>query len=228
MTIEAPADQPTPAADGRTVLVIDDDEGDCCLVEDILTDFKVIKAIGGEAGIRILSEQRFPVVITDLKMPDVDGFGIIDHLNRRHPDTLIIVISGYASIDNVIKALRRGAYDYIMKPFASELLIHTVRRAFDYIALSHDRIRAQSFDMLNQIATTTAHEVFQPLTVLMGQAREIEKTAAEAETRSMAENVLIEARKIREIITKMENLNSYITKTFPGGHTIIDIDRSSE
>ncbi len=213
----------------RRVLVVDDDEGDCCLVEDILEldGIEVVKAIGGEDAIRILSTESFPVVVTDLMMPDIDGFGVIDYINKRHKDTVVIVISGHASIENVIKALRQGAYDYIIKPFGTELLRHTVKRAFEYIALSQDRIRLQSFDLVTQMASTTAHEVFQPLTVLMGHAREIEKLAADEAVSQKALDLLAEARKIKEIITKMESLNAYVTKTFPGGHTIIDIDKGS-
>ena len=106
----------------RNVLVIDDDEGDCCLVEDVLAEdsIEVVKAVGGEQGIRILSEEEFPVVITDLRMPDIDGMAIIDFIRKRQMDSLIVVITGYASIDSVIDALRAGAYDYIIKPFGVE------------------------------------------------------------------------------------------------------------
>ncbi len=208
----------------RRVLVVDDDEGDCCLVEDILAEdgIQVVKAVGGEAGIRALSEE-FPVVITDLKMPDIDGFGIIDFIGKRYRDTVVIVISGYASIDNVIEALRRGAYDYIMKPFGTEILRHTVKRAFDYIGLSQTRMRLNSCEMVSRMADTAAHEIFQPLTVLMGHVREIEKSSQEPVIREEAMLAMEEIRRIKEIVTKIEKLKADVTRQFPGGHTIIDI-----
>jgi DNA-binding NtrC family response regulator len=220
------ADEPQ-AKSGPTVLVIDDDEGDCCLVEDILAQesLSVTSAVGGAEGIKLLGRQNFDVVITDLKMPDVDGFGILDYLSRNRPETVVIVISGFASIDSVIKALRQGAYDYITKPFTPELLVHSVRRALDYLELRRSRLKTESFAMVSQMACTAAHEVFQPLTVLMGLASEIRRQSPEAGETAAA--ILEQARAIRAIITRMENLNAYIVKTLPGGHTIIDLEQAS-
>ncbi|HPX49758.1 MAG: response regulator [Bacteriovoracaceae bacterium] len=215
--------------DERKVLVIDDDEGDCCLVEDILSEegFHVVKAVGGEMGIRILSEEEFPVVITDLRMPDVDGLAVIDFVRKRRMESLIVVITGFASVNSVIEALRLGAYDYILKPFGADLLKFTVQRAFDYIALRDEKDRLKFFEVVTQLASTTAHEVFQPLTVLMGETKGILRTSDDASVREMAEHILEEARKIRDIIRKMDNLNGYVIKTFPGGHSIIDIEKGS-
>lgn len=215
--------------ENKKVLVIDDDEGDCYLVEDILSEdgIQVDIAVGGEMGIRLLSEKEYPVVITDLRMPDIDGMAIIDFTRKRHMNSLIVVITGYATIDSVIVALRSGAYDYIMKPFSADLLKFTIRKAFDYVAIQDEQDRLKYFEMVNQLASTTAHEVFQPLTVLMGEASAITKGVGGVEAREMAQQILAEARKIRDIIRKMENLHEYVTKSFPGGHTILDIEKGS-
>ncbi len=214
----------------RTVLVIDDDEGECYLVEDILVEegIKVDIAVGGEMGIRLMTEKEYPVVITDLRMPDIDGMAVIDFIHKRRLNSLIVVITGYATIDSVIDALRAGAYDYIIKPFSAELLRFTVRRAFNYITIRDEQDRLRYFDVITQLASTTAHEVFQPLTVLMGEASAIAKGTAEGPVaREMGQSILTEARKIRDIIRKMENLHDYVTKSFPGGHIILDIEKGS-
>jgi len=213
----------------KRVLVIDDDEGDCCLVEDILAEagIQVVKAVGGEQGVRLLSEHEFPVVITDLRMPDIDGFGIIDFIRKRHKDSLIIVLTGYASIDSVIIALRLGAYDYIIKPFGPDLLKLTVKRAFDFIQLRGERDRLKQFDLVMELARTLSHEVFQPLTVLMGKANDIIRSTDDKTIKDMAKSVLAESRRIRDIIRKMDHLDPTETKSFPGGHTIIDIKKGS-
>jgi CheY-like chemotaxis protein len=213
----------------KRVLVIDDDEGDCCLVEDILSEdgIRVVKAVGGERGIRLLAEKDFPVVITDLRMPDIDGLAVIDFIRKRRMESLIIVITGFASLDSVIEALRSGAYDYILKPFSPDLLKLTVQRAFDYISMRDEKDRLKFFEMVTQLASTIAHEVFQPLTVIMGEAKGISRDSDDAEAREMAEHILEEARKIRDIIRRMDNLDEYTVKTFPGGHSIIDIMKGS-
>jgi DNA-binding NtrC family response regulator len=213
----------------RTILVIDDDEGECCLVEDILgeDDIKVVKAVGGEMGIRLLSETEYPVVITDLRMPDIDGMAVIDFIRKRRMNSLIVVITGFASIDSVIDALRAGAYDYIIKPFGADLLKFTIKRAFDFITIRDEQDRLKFFEMITQLASTTAHEVFQPLTVLLGEASAISKSTDDDTIRDMAKQILTEARKIRDIIRKLDNLHDYAVKSFPGGHTILDIEKGS-
>lgn len=213
----------------RNVLVIDDDEGECYLVEDILSEegIKVDIAVGGEMGIRHLTEKQYPVVITDLRMPDIDGMAVIDFIHKRRLNSLIVVITGYATIDSVIDALRAGAYDYIIKPFSAELLRFTVRRAFDYITIRDEQDRLRYFELIAQLASTMAHEVFQPLTVLMGEAKAIARGIDHDSSRDMAGSILTEARKIRDIIRKMENLHEYVTKSFPGGHIIFDIEKGS-
>jgi len=159
----------------RSVLVIDDDEAACCLVEDILSldGIVVEKAVGGEAGVRLISRKSFPIIITDLKMPDIDGLGVIDFIKKRGMESLVIVITGYVSIDSVIGALRAGAYDYIIKPFSADLLRLTVERAFDYIELMRNKQKARYLDAITQLAQTTAHEISQPLTLVIGRTKEI-------------------------------------------------------
>lgn len=217
----------TPA--DKKVLVIDDDEGECCLIEDILAQdgFSVVKAIGGEQGIRALTREEFPLVITDLRMPDIDGIAIIDFIRKRRLETLVMVVTGYASVDSVIGALRLGAYDYIMKPFGADLIRFAVKRAFDYVTLRDEQARLKSFEMVTKLASTAAHEVFQPLTVLMGEAKGILKESSDPAARDMAGNILEESRKIRDVIRRMDNLHDYVLKTFPGGFSIIDIEKGS-
>jgi len=130
-------------------------------------------------------------------------------------------------VDSVIDALRLGAYDYIMKPFGADLLRFTVKRAFDYISLRDEQDRLKFFEMVTQLASTTAHEVFQPLTVIMGEAKGIIKESEDESAREMASNILEESRKIRDVIRKMDNLHDYVIKTFPGGFSIIDIEKGS-
>ncbi len=213
----------------KKILVIDDDEGECCLIEDILAQdgFSVVKAIGGEQGIRVLTGEEFPLVITDLRMPDIDGIAIIDFIRKRRLETLVMVVTGYASVDSVIGALRLGAYDYIMKPFGADLIRFAVKRAFDYVTLRDEQARLKSFEMVTKLASTAAHEVFQPLTVLMGEAKGILKESPDPAARDMAENILEESRKIRDVIRRMDNLHDYVLKTFPGGFSIIDIEKGS-
>jgi PAS domain S-box-containing protein len=67
----------------------------------------------------------------DVQLPDVDGYWIMDQVKKQFPDLLVIMMTGYASIDSAVKALKKGAYDYLEKPFANEKLLKTIQNAFD-------------------------------------------------------------------------------------------------
>ena len=211
----------------RKTLVIEQDDGNACLIEEILISqgLEIIRAEGGRKALEILSEEDFPIVITNLEMSDIDGFGIIDFLKKRRRDSLVIVMTDHASIDSVVVALRLGAYDYIIKPFIPEFLLNTVLKAFDFISRRDDLERLSQVGLVAELATTMSHEVFQPLTVLMGFAHEIQRATQNDSIRSMAGEILIESRKIRDIIRKMDSLDPFVTKEFPGGHVIIDIEK---
>ncbi len=214
----------------RKTLVIEQDDTNAYLIEELLVSqgLEVIRAEGGKEALEILSEENFPIVITNLEMSDIDGFGIIDFLKKKKKDSLIIVMTDHASIDSVIVALRLGAYDYIIKPFVPEFLLNTVLRAFDFISKRDDLDRLSQVGLVAELATTMSHEVFQPLTVLMGLAHEIQRATQNDDIRSMAGEILNESRKIRDIIRKMDSLDPFVTKEFPGGHVIIDIEKGTK
>ena len=214
----------------RKTLVIEQDDGNARLIEEILISqgLEVIRAEGGRKALEILSEEDFPIVITNLEMSDIDGFGIIDFLKKRRRNSLVIVMTDHASIDSVVVALRLGAYDYIIKPFVPEFLLNTVLKAFDFISRRDDLERLGQVGLVAELATTMSHEVFQPLTFLMGLAHEIQRATLDDSIRSMAGEILNESRKIRDIIRKMDSLDPFVTKELPGGHVIIDIGKGTK
>jgi len=119
------------------ILVIEDEERLLRNINFILTGegHVVVMARNGEEGIEKLRQDVYDLVITDIKMPVVDGFGIIDYINNHAPGTLVIVMTGYASADSAIEALRRGAYDYLPKPFDIHLMKIAVSKAFEKVTL---------------------------------------------------------------------------------------------
>jgi len=113
------------------ILVIDDQE----LMRDSLTEtlnragYEVCSAENGREGLHRFDQDRFNLVITDLRMPDVSGMKVLGHVNRMTPEVPVIVITGHGSIENAVEAMKRGAFDYITKPFDPELIEVLVQRA---------------------------------------------------------------------------------------------------
>jgi DNA-binding NarL/FixJ family response regulator len=116
---------------GKVLLVEDED-----ILRDSLTMY--LKKIGLEVreaqdekgALARLGEERFSLVITDLFLANGSGFGIMRHLQECCPDTKCIVITGHASLDSAISALKEGVFDYLLKPFEYEELKTAVERAF--------------------------------------------------------------------------------------------------
>ena len=81
--------------------------------------YSVTTAQNGAEGIKRLRQESFDLVITDLVMPEVDGFQVLEYLKAYSPETVVVVMTAYVSAVSVIDALRKGAYDYLSKPFNS-------------------------------------------------------------------------------------------------------------
>lgn len=82
-------------------------------------------------GIKMLEEEQFDVVLTDLKMPDMDGITVLETIKKRWPETQVIVITGYQTVDTAVKSIKLGAFDYIEKPFTPDALLSAVVAALD-------------------------------------------------------------------------------------------------
>lgn len=101
------------------ILVVDDEVG----VRDLLADFlnslgyEVVCATNGREGLQAYAEDRFDVVISDLKMSPMDGLELLNAIKKVNPDAIFIMITGYPSIETAMDAVKKGASDYISKPF---------------------------------------------------------------------------------------------------------------
>jgi CheY-like chemotaxis protein len=93
--------------------------------------YHVVSAEDGAEGIRKLREESFDLVITDVVMPEVDGFQVMEYLKDYAPDTVVVAITAYVSAESAIEALRRGAYDYLAKPFDVDHLLIIIKRALE-------------------------------------------------------------------------------------------------
>ncbi|HEX9869363.1 MAG TPA: response regulator [Candidatus Tectomicrobia bacterium] len=91
----------------------------------------VTTAQNGAEGIKRLRQEDFDLVITDLMMPEVDGFQVLEYLKAYSPETVVVVMTAYVSAGSVIDALRKGAYDYLSKPFEFDLMKVTIARALE-------------------------------------------------------------------------------------------------
>ncbi len=139
------------------VLVIDDESiiRDGC--EKILarSGMAVRKAADGREGLRYLQDETFEIVLLDLKMPGLSGMDVLLEIRRLRPACLVIVVTGYATVESAVEAMKEGAYDFIAKPFTPDQLRIVVRRAWDRIVLEREAqaLRLAKEKSLRDIAT---------------------------------------------------------------------------
>src|ERR671912_243695 len=115
----------------KSILVVDDEKSQREILEMILTGegYDVTTASSGEAAIKFAKDRRFDLALTDLKMTGMDGIELLQHLLGLDSSIIVILLTAHGSIDSAKEALRRGAFDYLEKPFEREALLETIRRA---------------------------------------------------------------------------------------------------
>ena len=113
------------------MLVIDDEDIVLESCRKIFTEegFEVVTTNNPQAGLKLISDSSFEIVLCDWKMPGFDGMDVVEEVDRRSPDTVIVMVSGYPSLGRATEAMKRGAMDYVPKPFSPEEIIQTVKKA---------------------------------------------------------------------------------------------------
>jgi len=120
-------------ARSATVLVIDDE----AFVRELLVGFlttlghRVQEAASGEEGVRMATERRYDIVFTDFRMPGITGVDVLERVKAIDPTTQVVVITGYGSVESAVECMKRGAFDYIGKPFHLEEIGILVSRALE-------------------------------------------------------------------------------------------------
>ena len=126
------------------ILVIDDELVMCEFLNTLLTDrgYSVKYALSGQEGVKKFKEGGFDLVMTDLKLLDMDGIKVLKEIKKLDPECIVIVMTGYPSFETVQAALRLGAYDYATKPFDIEEIAFVIKRAvaFHNLILTNKRL----------------------------------------------------------------------------------------
>lgn len=163
MLVEAAAEATRmPALDGRLtheVLIVDDEED----VRDVLVEyfrargFDVAVAADGRAAIAIIERMpsRFGLIVTDLQLPGADGLSVLQAARAANASCYVIIVTGYATLDSAIQAVRLGAYDYLTKPFSLGQMDVILERLEDRVALEREnRELARKIDARESVSSS--------------------------------------------------------------------------
>ncbi|HOA83316.1 MAG TPA: sigma-54 dependent transcriptional regulator [Thermodesulfovibrio thiophilus] len=122
------------------ILVVDDEKITLKNLEHVLKkeNYDVVATDSGLEALKLIEEQPFDIVLTDIKMEKIDGFEILRKCKSLYPDTEVIMITGYATVENAVEAMREGAFYYISKPFKLEIIRKIIKEADEKINLKKE------------------------------------------------------------------------------------------
>ena len=162
------------------ILVVDDEKDMLALLKRIITeetDYEVVTESDPVKALESFKESHFNLVITDLKMPKMDGIKLLEGVKKANPDVSVIMLTAYATIENAVEAIQKGAYDYITKPFQRERILVTIAKVMQWQEMVKENISLrqalaekdsspfligstpamkQLFERMKQVAPTTA------------------------------------------------------------------------
>ncbi|HLF25650.1 MAG TPA: hybrid sensor histidine kinase/response regulator [Anaerolineae bacterium] len=139
----------------QRILVADDSRDVAAFLQGYLSQqgYEVQVAYDGETAVRLFTTQPFDLVLTDLQMPRLNGLGVLHRVKERAKETQVIILTGHASLDTALDALRHGAYDYLLKPVENvDQLQFTIDRALLQRSLEIDNRR-----LVNELKQANAH-----------------------------------------------------------------------
>ncbi len=144
--------------DRPRVLIVDDEK----FIRDILADFLgmegyvVRTAEDGQAALNELNLAHYDLVISDLKMPRMGGIELLEQIGIKAPNALTVIMTGFGTVETAIDAMKRGAYDYILKPFKVEEVIHVVQRGLEKQRLAAENLRLKEALSLYKVSEAIA------------------------------------------------------------------------
>lgn len=185
------------------ILIIDDSEDVCAhLAEYLMAEgFEVETSTDGAGGISQLESRSFDLVLTDLKMPDVDGMEVLRYLKEHAPESICIILTGYGTIKNAVEAMKAGAFDYLTKPVKLDEILITIQRA-----LEHRNLKRENINLRNQLKKKYQFEN------IIGDGERIQKIFETIEKVADTDSTILilgESGTGKELIAKAIHYNSY-------------------
>jgi two-component system sensor histidine kinase/response regulator len=186
-------DREPESAAGKRILVIDDEKVMLSSCRKILekTGYRVETYDNGQEGIARFRQSPPPLLIVDLKMPDINGLQVIERVREIDPQAVIVVITGYATVSAAVEAMKAGAYDFLPKPFTPDELRLIVNRGYErwHLATESERLRREKEEIQRNFITLVSHQLKSPLAAVRQCLDALEFVAREELTEDAAEFV---------------------------------------
>ena len=166
-------------AEDVRILIVDDDEKMQALLQKVLAreGYQTMLASNGQDALQCIGKQRFDVALSDIRMPNMDGLTLLSEIQTKSPETTVIMMTAFGSVDSAVEAMKQGAYDYISKPFKMDEILIVLSRVVEEKRLRQElvfmreelagrysfsniigksNLMQQVFDLIRRVSTTTA------------------------------------------------------------------------
>jgi two-component system sensor histidine kinase/response regulator len=153
--------------DHKKILIIDDEAVICSSCTQVLVEdgYRVESTQTGQAGVEKYRAAPFDVVFLDLKMPGMSGMEVLENLRSIDKNVIAVVITGYATIESAVESIKKGAFDFLPKPFTPDELRVIARRAFEQkrLLVETEKLRHEKERMREQFVSMVSHQLKVPL-----------------------------------------------------------------
>ena len=185
------------------ILVIDDSPEILTLFSEYLKaeGYEVDTSADGSAGIEMIEKKFYDLIVTDLKMPGVDGMKVLEFAMNRSPDSLCIILTGYGTVKNAVEAIKLGAFDYLTKPVKMDEILVTLKRALEY-----RNLKMENINLKNQLKKKYKFEN------IIGDHEKVQKVFEIVEKVADTDSTILilgESGTGKELIAKAIHYNSY-------------------
>ncbi|MBI2119794.1 MAG: response regulator [Elusimicrobia bacterium] len=170
---------PTSSINGQSqntarILLLDDDRNILhFLLRALFKQGFTVQAVDQPTkALDLLARNRFDLVITDLKMPEMDGIVFLKRIKESSPTTEVILMTAFATVETALEAMKLGAFDFLVKPFNLEELTQAVQRALRYLSTRNDLNQFKDLDRIkNEFLSNVTHELRSPLTSIKASSK---------------------------------------------------------
>jgi putative nucleotidyltransferase with HDIG domain len=226
---------PTPDVTPK-LLIVDDEPNICSLLRELLSrqDYQIDTCLSGQDALAKMAESHYDMLISDLKMPGINGIELIKTVKTQSPDTATVLVTGYATVETAVKALRHGADDYVTKPFNIEELRKVVSRG-----LESKQLREENNGLLEMLQSANEellrhknelkHEVVRTSESLLATNRRLEQRVQQLNTIMTVSRAIASILDLDRLLEfclqllgrEMRVANSSIMLVEPGGERLV-------
>ena len=192
---------------------------------------EVVACEDGRQAWEIMKNPGAPrLAILDWMMPHMDGLEVCRNIRElpHSNQTYVIVLTARGSREDLIEGLDSGADDFTVKPFDRQELKARLQVRIRVITLQEKLIEAERNRVLVETAGAAAHEINQPLTVLMAKSEMLLEDTSDERDRKTAQSIMDSVQEISKIVNKMVDARQYVTRSYIQGVNIVDFDQASE